>query len=651
MRGITIALLAISATSWAAEPAPDLDKLRHAYLDDIFVLRDYRPGKNSFVEGPDRRWGAYTKPGQRLTLLDVAGPGRLCHIWSTWRKGQGNHRLEFYIDGQAKAELAGTLDELIDAANRMPAPPQPVVGFVGNRDARNLFLPVPFAKRLRIEMETIEPTWLIFWQIDYRLDDPAAGSERLDAALVDGKLQLQWHGDRQVSPLAPTGWDDVGGGSRFTLGDTIAPGKKVEIARIEGPAIVSEWTFTPASPGTEQKLILEVTYDSARRPAIRAPLADFFGPFVGVSLATDAKSKERTCRLPMAFAKSVRFAVENRGKETVGGSFSARYATRARWNPAWGYLHALGQTTNPTLGYRQHQVLYTRGRGHWLGMALYNTGHDHGGGDFAIVDGEGPRPAFLHGVNGEDYFTFAWFGRGQHHPFAVADTNEAGRYRHHFENPYPFRKSISVYWGTYADLATRSVAYWYQDSPDDLTVPDGTHPLQTTWDCFGPVPLRLDAQQRPVGDLYAVLPSVADLDAGKQFECRCIQERFTSGWMQQPSIGPMLDLTYLARHGTRIKGEIELGGMGHAFLARRFIDSPAKRQATFQISHDDPLRVLVNGQMVYDGPGTQGFETRRFAAPLIAGRNEIVVQLTSFFNVTFNWAGFLLREVEAESPP
>jgi hypothetical protein len=76
------------------------------------------------------------------------------------------------------------------------------------------------------------------------------------------------------------------------------------------------------------------------------------------------------------------------------------------------------------LGYRQHQVLYARGRGHWLGMAPYNTGHDHGGGDFAVLDAEADAPAFLHGINGEDYFTFAWFGRGAHHPLAAAGTKE-----------------------------------------------------------------------------------------------------------------------------------------------------------------------------------------------------------------------------------
>jgi hypothetical protein len=99
----------------------------------------------------------------------------------------------------------------------------------------------------------------------------------------------------------------------------------------------------------------------------------------------------------------------------------------------------------------------------------------------------------------------------------------------------------------------------------------------------------------------------------------------------------------LSRHGTRIKGEIELGGMGHAFLARRCFVSPAARAVMCQISHDDPLRVLINGQEVYRGGAQPGFATFRFPAALRAGKNECVVQLTSFFNVNFNWAGFALR--------
>jgi hypothetical protein len=420
---------------------------------------------------------------------------------------------------------------------------------------------------------------------------------------------------------------------------------KKNIASLTGPGIVRRWRIKTDAPiAGHSQVQLEVHYDNAPTPAVRAPLADFFGPFRGASFETDTNANTRTCWLPMPFRRNATLALTNRSPKPVRIEFEADMEPVKTWDKHWRYFHALGQTTARTTGYRQHQVLYVRGRGHWLGMALYNTGHDHGGGDFAVIDGDGDNPAFLHGINGEDYFTFAWFGKGAHHPYAVAHSNEAGRYRHHFENPYPFKKSFSLYWGAHPDLATRSVAYWYQDAPEDTTVADDANPLNADWDCFGPVPLAAD---RNSGEFrYDVLPSVSDLDAGKQFECRCVTEKFMSGWMTQRSIGPMLDLTYLSRHGTRIKGEVELGGMGHAWLARRKLASPSARRATFQISHDDPLRVLINSREVYRGGTNYGFATRRFTAPLRAGENEVVIQLTSFFNVTFNWAGFALREVK-----
>lgn len=634
-----IGWLMLAASDACADPPVDLETLRSSYLREAFLLRDYRPGKNSFVEGPDRRWGAYTKPGQRLTLLDVQGTGRLCHIWSTWRPGQGRYRLEFYLDGASHPQIVGTLDELINAAQRMTSAPVPVPGFVGNREARNLFLPVPFQRDLRIEAETLEPTWLIFWQIEYRLGDKSGQGQRLEQVLVEGRNELRWHAG--PLPVAPPASAPVKVVRRQT---SIVAGGSGEILSLSGPAVVRRWQVHTNVPfSAHGQLSLRVYFDDAPTPAIRAPLADFFGPLQGVSLVSDEPSNLRTCYLPIPLAQRARFMLHNDSAQGVDVEAEANVEPVSGWQPDWGYFHALGRQTDRTTGYRQHEVLTVQGRGQWLGMALYNTGHDHGGGDFAVIDAENPDPAFLHGVNGEDYFTFAWFGRGEHHPFAIAGSNEAGRYRHHFENPYPFQRSLRVYWGTYPDLVTRSVAYWYQAAAEDTTVDDD--PNSVVWDCFGPVPLQLDEQHRPVGDPYAVLPSVAALDSGQKFECRCVQERFASGWMQQRSFGPMLDLTYLARHGTKIRGEVELGGMGHAFLARRHVESAGSRRVEFQISHDDPLRVLCNGREVYRGDGSYGFSTRRFTAELQPGRNEFVVQLTNFFNVTFNWAGFALREV------
>ena len=293
--------------------------------------------------------------------------------------------------------------------------------------------------------------------------------------------------------------------------------------------------------------------------------------------------------------------------------------------------------SEPTNGHHPHQVLHVKGRGHWLGMSLFNTGHDHGGGDFAVIDGGSTTPAFLHGVNGEDYFTFAWFGRGQHQPYAQAITNERGRYRHHFENPYPFRESIQIEWGAFPGLQPESVAVWYQDSPEDTTVPESA--AVEVWDVFGPVPIPLEASKSRAG-LYDGLPSAAELDAGKSFLIQNQGESFTSGWLWERQVGASLNLTYISRHGVAVNGEKFLGGNGHALLARKRFVSRRAEELVVLLSHDDPIEVQLNGKTIYSETSQfHGFATRRVLLPVRAGDNELVVRLTNYFNDTFNWAG------------
>ena len=420
----------------------------------------------------------------------------------------------------------------------------------------------------------------------------------------------------------------------------IKPGDQVSLGRVKGPAIIRELRLH-WSEGANLRLLQR--YDGARSFAVNSPVDRFFGLFQGVSFYRHA-TNDASCYLPMPFREHGEVVVRNEGTSpaTVGGM--ARVETTPVFSAAWGYFHALYQRTPKTQGHRPHQVLYAGGRGHWVGMSLYQTGHDHGGGDFAVIDGEGDHPAFLHGVNGEDYFTVAWFGKGAHHPYAVAHSNEEGRYRHHLENVYPFSKSIAIEWGAFAGLSPESVAVWYQDSPEDTTLAEGARAQSVLWDVFGPVPIPHDLSGQATVPLFSVLPSVADLDAGKQFECRLVKEHFTSGWMRDWSVGPMLNLTYLARHGTKIDYEAELGGMGHAFLARRFMDSDSERRVRCLLAYDDPIEVLVNGTRVYEGAQHfNGFESTWILLPLRPGKNEIVMRLTNYFNRDFNWTGFLFR--------
>jgi hypothetical protein len=111
----------------------------------------------------------------------------------------------------------------------------------------------------------------------------------------------------------------------------------------------------------------------------------------------------------------------------------------------------------------------------------------------------------------------------------------------------------------------------------------------------------------------------------------------------------MLNLTYIGRHGTKIDYEAELGGMGHAFLARRFIESGASRTVRCLFAHDDPVEVLVNGERVYEGTQRfNGFESEWINLPLRAGKNEVIVRLSNYFNRNFNWTGFLFRPEKSD---
>lgn len=627
----------LSMIARAGSEAP-MAALREIAMSDVFVLKDYRPGKNSYVESTQRHIGAWTHAGFRRTILDLKGQGSLRHIWTTRSDNQPSLDWEFYVDGETQPSIRATDREMSRAAalfsNSLAGVIAPTVP-LGMRDY-NLFLPVPFDHSLRVDVVQRLPTVkLWFCQLDYRLQDKSLSGARLI-------------GQRDGTNFAFVARDwpaalEIEHGDSFSVGMPavdLEPKKTATFSSERGPGIVRELFIESSKPDATRLLI---SYDDAPDAAVNSPVDRFFGPFNGVSFERQGPTAA-TCYLPMPFKRNVRVSLRNGSTSTIRVASRMKIEQAASFSSDWGYFHALHHRSETTDGHRPLQVLYLHGRGHWLGMTLYKTGHDHGGGDFAIVDGEGDDPAFLHGVNGEDYFTFAWFGRGAHHPYAMALSNDEGRYRHHFENPYPFKRSFALEWGAYPGLNPESVAVWYQDGPHDTTVADGARINSVCWDVFGPVPIPYDAHGTMTTNWTSVLPPIAALDSGGTFECKLIDEKFKSGWMREWSVGPALNLTYIGRHGTNIKGEIELGGMGHACIARRFITSSSDVTARYLIAHDDPIEVEVNAAVIYRADGfNNGFESRKIQLPLKSGRNEIVIRLANTFNRDFNWAGFLLR--------
>jgi hypothetical protein len=147
-------------------------------LTSLARIRDFRSGRSSsFDRGGGNHDAVPIKPGKRLTIADLDGPGCVKHIWST-------NSLAANRDAMRSTVLRMWWDH-----EPMPSVEVPLADFFGggfgicksfwslplqmNPDAgrgMNCWFPMPFRKHARIEVhnewhETIE----LFWYVDYEL--------------------------------------------------------------------------------------------------------------------------------------------------------------------------------------------------------------------------------------------------------------------------------------------------------------------------------------------------------------------------------------------------------------------------------------------------------------------------------------------------
>jgi hypothetical protein len=600
-------------------------------IDRLHIAASYRPMKNSFVLGLETMCGLplAVQKGQRKTILEATGCGSVRHIWETHGPGPAPFELEFFIDGEKTPSLKGKLAELIDAAEQCEQDFVINPGGVIANDSYNLYLPIPFEKSVRVDLVSVEQMGMIFMQIDYRLEDDSTKGVHLTQAGQGKQMRLAYQGAKSKPlgniPAAPLRKERF----RFT-----GSGK----AMVKGPAIIRRLAVEPNHPAR-----LKLRFDDETSSAVDVDLQDFFGAFNGPVL------NHRQSFFPMPFAKHAQIEIDSPDPNTPW-SIEVDVEETAAFLPNWEYFHAKSSRMDKTSGYEPFTVLHTRGGGRWLGMSLYRTGHDHGGGDFAVIDEATAMPAFLHGINGEDYFSFAFFGKGENFPYSEAFDNDTGRIRLHLENPYPFKESIYIGWGQLKGQSPRGVAFWYQNSPADLTL-SSEQTQGRQWLVFGPVTAK-DANNSGClapNEYFAALPSEQMLDAGQdvQAEHLMFSEKFNGtfkGWAKQYAIGNHLNLMYIYGHVMDLGGHHHMGYYPRAMMAKTTIQSDKPKTSAFQLSYDDPLRVCLNGKVVYeDMRMAEGFKTRCFSADLKSGQNSLLIKLLDTPNNNTCWAGFSLN--------
>jgi len=116
-------------------------------------------------------------PGEKITLCDIKGPGRVRHIWMTFWPAEPEAMrsifLEaFYDDLEAPSISVPCLD-FFGLPHGRAVPYSSALTSVAEGRGFNSYFPMPFGKRLRIEVTNggKAPT-PFFYQIDYTLQEP-----------------------------------------------------------------------------------------------------------------------------------------------------------------------------------------------------------------------------------------------------------------------------------------------------------------------------------------------------------------------------------------------------------------------------------------------------------------------------------------------
>ena len=410
-------------------------------------------------------------------------------------------------------------------------------------------------------------------------------------------------GERRYDPLAePRGDADVQSNwDNFN----VPPGATHVLLDAEGPGVITHIWITFLGPEPEdwapqgsadhQELLLRMFWDGNPRPAVEAPLGDFFANCFGrraevISLPViveDADSYNAFWRMP--FRKSARIEIENQGRKPLSLLYFNIDWIKLDVLPAdTPYFYAQYRQEYPVRPGADYVLLETSGKGHYVGSVLgvrMRSPSWFGEGDEKIyIDGEA-RPS-IWGTGTEDYFLSAWGLKRASTPyFGVPLYDEKdmdghiSAYRWHLHDPVVFNTGLKVTlehmgWISPDETPEYKSTSWNEREDDYSSV---AFWYQTGTPTFAERAPGADARRLPSLDRVAVRAR---------------------------------DIHGTVRHG---KGDVleEPGGSGGdgrgALLYRPPGQEGAWIEFPFEVAAKEPLRLAVSGNGFTEGGRYQAF--------------------------------------------
>lgn len=205
-------------------------------------------------------------------------------------------------------------------------------------------------------------------------------------------------------------------------------------------------------------------WDGATRPAVSAPIGDFFGVGLGQmvtfqsALFSNPEGRSLNCLVPMPFRTGMKIVMTNESVTDLRELFYEVDYTLGDKHPAnMLYFHCHWRRENTTRLQHDYELLpRVRGKGRYLGVNIgvivnsktYFSSWWGEGEVKAYIDGDQDLPT-LSGTGAEDYVGSAW-GLGQfahlYQGSPVADEKNLRWcfYRYHIPDPVYFQKEVRV---------------------------------------------------------------------------------------------------------------------------------------------------------------------------------------------------------------
>ena len=290
------------------------------------------------------------------------------------------------------------------------------------------------------------------------------------AALAQELFEFQQHTTRWISPESRDAPQGKGGrenqGAKGHAYDTIRAGESLVLANIQGAGIIRRiWiTVENRTPVMLRSLRLEMFWDNADKPAVSAPLGDFFGAALGQTVAfenalfSSPEGRSFNTIVPMPFRRAARLVLTNESRTDLPRVFYDVDYTLGPPPADMLYFHAYWRRERPTTLGKDFQVLpVVKGRGRYLGTVVgVRTGPSYGDtwwgeGEMKLVLNGGASQDTLVGTGTEDYIGTGW-GQGayihryQGSPIADGKSRRWTFYRWHVPDPIFFDTSCAVSW-------------------------------------------------------------------------------------------------------------------------------------------------------------------------------------------------------------